>query len=75
MGIDKNADLRNASRGELLAIIAPQQALIARLEATIEVLQLRVGAMEEQLRKSGGPEGSSNGSSWCGRTSRLREHR
>ena len=45
--MDKNADLRTASRDQLLAIIAEQQAIIHEL-------QRRVAALEEQLRRSGG---------------------
>lgn len=45
--MDKNQELRTASREQLLAIIAQQQAVI-------EALQRRVAALEEQLRRTGG---------------------
>ena len=45
--MDKNADLRTASRDQLLAIIAEQQSII-------QALQRRVAALEDQSRRMGG---------------------
>ena len=47
-------DLGTATREELLAIIAQQQAVITQQQAIITQLQQRLAALEEQLRRSGG---------------------
>ena len=52
--MDKNAELRTASREDLLAIITRQQAVIAHHQTVIQELQRRVAALEEQLRRTGG---------------------
>src|SRR5215218_21478 len=47
-------DLAQASRDELLAVIAAQQATIAEQTATIATLQARIAALERRLGSSGG---------------------
>src|SRR5918999_585295 len=47
-------DLQQASREELLAVVAAQQALIEQLQATGESLQARVRELEKGLGAGGG---------------------
>lgn len=53
-------DLTTASREELLAIIAQQQATISQLQVVIEQLQQRIAYLESRLggKGSGGPPGN-----------------
>ncbi len=62
--MDTPLNLTTASRAELLAIIArqqavipQQQAIIAQQQTVITQLQQRVTALEDQLRKKGGGTG------------------
>lgn len=48
------ADLTRASRADLLAVIAGQQATIATLNGTVATLQARIAELERRLGSSGG---------------------
>ena len=50
-------DLGTATREELLAIVAQQQAVITQQQAVITQLQQRIATLEEQLRRSAGGGG------------------
>lgn len=47
-------DLQQASREELLAVVAAQHALIEQLQATVESLQARVRELEKRLGSGSG---------------------
>lgn len=52
--MDELLDLRTASRAELLARLAAQQAMITAQQQTIATLEGRIGELERRLGSSGG---------------------